>query len=230
MSGSSGGMVPNSNHAAQMLLRTDPESALGKYGFLVDNEVYTAGTIGGACSLGCTPLGGNIYRLTAKAGAGDFFYPYIYTSGGGVGECAVPVGQADGTIVVTGGMNGCSLQVNRHGGVFNFYHDNNGNSLTGKVIPGNIVARVDYKDYAGALELGSKLAAQMSHGAASSQTAFETYCITVRHGGRWRIYVSALLRTVEFRPASFFVSEKRTTSYQAFKPTIVPCMTSFEDA
>jgi hypothetical protein len=35
---------------------------------------------------------------------------------------------------------------------------------------------------------------------------------------------------VEFRPASFFLSEKRTTTYQAFKPTIVPCMTSFEDA
>jgi hypothetical protein len=229
MSGSSGGMVPNSNHAAQMLLRTDPESAIGKYGFLVDNEVYTSGTVGGACSLACTPIGGNIYRLTAKAGSGDHFYPYIYGSGG-VGECAVPVGQADGTIVVTGGMNGCSLQVNQLGGVFNFYHDNNGSSMKGKVYPGTVVARVDYKDYAGALELGSKLAAQMSHGMERSQTAFETYCITVRHGGRWRIYVSALLRTVAFQPASFFSSEKRTTSYQAFKPTIVPCMTSFEDA
>lgn len=63
MSGLPRGMVPNSNHAAQMLLRTDPESAIGRYGFLVGRDVSTTGAIGGACSLARRPTGGNIYRL-----------------------------------------------------------------------------------------------------------------------------------------------------------------------
>lgn len=220
--------TPTSMHAAQALLRADPDAAMAKYGFVVDSAVYTSGTIGGACLLGCESAGGNIYRLTAKQGQGDWLFPYINTSDGGVGVCVVPAGQVDGTLVVTGGMNGCSLQVNKSGDDFYFYHDNNGRSMKGKLTPGEVVCRVDYKDYAGPLEIGKKLVDQYLTERVGA--GYEYYCITAHHGGRWKVYVSSLIRiTTVSAPTFFRPNVTSTVEYKAFTPTVTPLMTSFAD-
>jgi hypothetical protein len=221
--------TPTSMHAAQALLRADPGTAMAKYGFVVGNAVYTTTTIGGVCLLGCESAGGNIYKLTANQGQGDWLFPYINTAGGGVGVCVVPAGQVDGTIVVTGGMNGCSLQVNKSGNDFYFYHDNNGNSMKGKLTPGEVVCRVDYKDYAGPLDIGKKLVDQYPM-TAHVRAGYEYYCITVHHGGRWKVFVSALIRITTVSPPTIFRSSVATTvEYKAFIPTVTPLMTSFAD-
>ena len=222
------GQSPTSNHAALALLRADPDTALGKFGFVVDSSVYTAGTVGGGCLLSCEPAaGGNIFRLTAKQGAGDWFFPYINSADGGVGSCVVSQGQSDGTISVTGGMNGCSLQVNKSGANFNFYHDNNGNSMKGKVYPGTEVCRVNYKDYVGPLDIGAKLVDQYLTERVGA--GYEYYCITVHHGGKWKVYVSALIRITTVHKPFFGGAVSSTVEYKAFKPGITPLMTSFSD-
>ena len=221
------GQSPSSNHSALALLRTDPDAALAKYGFAVDSSVYTAGTIGGGCLLHAESAGGNIFRLTAKQGAGDYFFPYINTTDGGVGVCVVPKGQADGTIVATGGMNGCSLQVNKSGNDFYFYHDLNGSSMAGKLTPGTVVCRVDYKDYVGPLDIGSKLVHKYM--SKNSKAGYEYYCITVHNGGKWKVYVSALIRVTTVVRSFFSNSVTAKVEFNAFKPGLTPLITSFAD-
>lgn len=221
------GSTPTSNHAALALLRADPNSAMAKYGFAVDSDVYTQGTLGGGCLLSASPAGGNIFKLTARQGSGDFLYPYVNSAEGGVGVCTIPAGQSDGVIVVTGGMNGCSLQVNKDGSNFHFYHDNNGKSLKGKLTPGTVVCRVNYRDYAGALDIGQKLVD--SYLTERVGAGYEYYCITVHHGGKWKVYVSALIRITTVYKPFFSRSVKTSVKYKSFTPTMTPLMTSFDD-
>ncbi|MBN8890550.1 MAG: hypothetical protein ABS99_01875 [Acetobacteraceae bacterium SCN 69-10] len=238
--------TPASNHAALALLRADPDSAMAKYGFVVGSDVYTAGNTGGACLLSCEPLGHNIFKLTAKQGFGDYLFPYVNGTPG-VGDCTVPQGQEDGTIVTTGGMNGCALQVNRFGANFHFYHDNNGVSIAalGIVPPGNMVARVNYKSYAGPLELGKKLAEDAFNTVNTRTTTVATtaqyqyFCLNIHVGGRWKVYYSSILETGTTTISNTYLlgtsillanSVATTRSYSAFKPTITPLITSFDDA
>ena len=237
-------MTPRSNHAALALLRADPDDAMAKYGFIVSSDVYTVGANGGQCLLFCESVGPNIYKLTAKLGAGDFFFPYI-NGAAGVGDCVVPQGQENGVIATTGGMNGCSLQVNKFGSNFTFYHDNNGSSIAKLAPPpaGDIVARVDYSDYVGPMDLGSKLA-QDAFSATNTKTKtvmtsgqYQYYCLTIRHGGKWKVYYSSILEegttTINRRflfGSMISSSSSKSVSYRAFYPTFTPLITSFEDA
>lgn len=235
MSGSTSGIMASCNHAAQALLRADPDTAMSKYRFIVSTEIYTAGTIGGRCLLRCEPVNGDVYRLTAKQGHGDWFYPYINGPDGGVGVCVVPIGQPEGTLVVTGGMNGCALQVNRSGNNFYFYHDLNGRSLQGKLTPGEVVCRVEYKDYAGPLDLASKMAAAAGGrgysfwGATYTSAMHENYLITVRRGGRWKVYISAVLRISNTTIGWLDKQSSTTASFKPVSPLVTPLITSFED-
>jgi hypothetical protein len=222
------GSTPTSNHASLALLRADPDKAMAKYGFVVDSEVFTNTTLGGSCLLSASKAGGNIYKLTARAGSGDFLYPYINNSAGGVGVCVVPAGQPDGVIVVTGGMNGCSLQVNKSDSNFYFYHDNNGRSMKGKLTPGEVVCRVDYRDYAGPLDIGQKLVTQYLSERVGA--GYEYYCITVHHGGKWKVYVSALIRITTVVKSFFKSGVSSKVEYKSFTPTVTPLMASFDDA
>jgi hypothetical protein len=226
--------TPTSNHAALALLRADPDSALAKYGFLVDSEVYLTGAYGGPCLLSCSDVGGGMFKLTAKAGSGDFLFPYV-NGVPGVGECMVPGAQSDGCIVTTGGMNGCSLQVNRVGNVLMFYHDNNGTSIAGLATPppGNMVARADYKDYAGALDLGRTLADSARSLTATVMTTaqYQYYCLTVRHAGRWKVYYSSVLQKgISTKKYLLFGGSEwtKTEEFSSFKPNITPLITSFD--
>ena len=227
--------TPSSNHAALALLRADPDAALAKFGFVVSSDVFLTGTGGGPCLLQCEPLSGSVFRLTAKAGVGDFYFPYV-NGNPGVGDCVVPGGQPDGCIATTGGMNGCSLQVNQLGTNFHFYHDNNGDGIARlpSPPPGGVVARVDYKDYSGPLDLGRRLAeASFSHTKKVMMSAqYQYFCLSVHAGGRWKVYYSSILeKGTSKMKISFFgnTSWKKSVEYCSFKPTLTPLLTSFAD-
>ena len=107
-------------------LRTDPKTICDEYGFIVKSPVVSSDD-GGPCKLNLTKLDGNVYQLEPIYGEGsgytDWFFPYRHA----VGTCRVPIPQPEGTIALTGEMNGCTLEVYKNGGIsFYFYHDNNG--------------------------------------------------------------------------------------------------------
>jgi len=215
-------LIGPSSHSVMANLRTNPDATLLNHGFLVESSVYTTVTIGGGCTPVCSHLSGQVYKLAVGKGAGDWFYPYINATQGGVGVCIVPVGQAEGTLALTGGMNGCALQVNKSGNDFYFYHDSNGESLKGKLTPGDVVCRVAYRDYAGPLEIGLNSAAK--HTNASTKTYYSHSIICVRLGGKWKVYVSGVL--TGYTDGFFGMSR----SYSTFRPTVSPLIASFDDS
>jgi hypothetical protein len=191
--------TPTIASGVQGRIRADAGFCFLTFGFVVSNEVYVRGAVGGACLIDCQHLSGNVYQLVAKQGFGDYFYPYV-NGNPGVGECTVPVGRAaNGAMVVTGGMNGCALQVNRVGNNFVFYHDNNGNSLA-QMMPaaqGQVACRVTFNDYAGgnlADNLVDKLSDQHRGTTPKTRFGYDFFLITVKAGTKWEVYSSALLR------------------------------------
>jgi hypothetical protein len=168
-------------------LKLNPTSAFGQYGFVV-NIPYAM--LGGSCSISSKVAKGNVHHLNVSIGGGpDYFFPYVSagTLGlvNGVGCCDVPQNAPVGTLVVTGGMNGCALQVSSISGNYRFFHDANGTSLAGSAIdPGNHVCRVDYKSY-DTLNLGQKKS--------SMGTVYAHYLITVKTSHRWEVWRSSIL-------------------------------------
>lgn len=219
-------------------MRAEPSIAFEKFGFFVGSDVYTHTTLGGPCAIACDPANGAVYKLTAKQGHGDYFFPYVHVTSGGVGVCIVPAGQPNGTMVMTGGMNGCALQVNRSGTDFYFYHDANGQSMVGKLTPGEVVCRVEYKSYAGPMNIGENLSIDYNRSSQTSPKGWltghsgmvhEYFLITVRSGGKWCVYCSALLRTTT-RKTSFWTGEEyNENSFKPFMPTAFRLIASFED-
>lgn len=204
------------------VLRNDPETACRTYAFAVDGGSMNANPLGGACTVSCEKINDQVYRLTVKSGGSDFFFPYMNASTGGVGECTVPIGQPDGTLALTGSMNGCALQVNRTGTNFVFYHDSNGNSLAARGnVPGTQVCRVDYKSYAGPLLIGEKKAADLTTD--KVKTYFQHCILSVHNGGKWKVYVTGIHTLTP-------VNNPSKPQLVPFTPQIVPCMTSFADA
>ena len=196
-------------HPMEARLRVDPDSAFAENDFVVDSKVYTGDSSGGSCRILCNEIGSKVFRLTADPGQGDWFFPYVWTTEGGVGTCEVPAGQADGTIIATGAMNGCSLQVNRsHDDLF-FYHDTTSVSMSGKLAPGEVVALVEPAQYAGTDDLGAALSAEYSRRHSTSAAMFEHHLVTIRAGGVWKVYCSSVLR---------IQSSDNSVRYQSFKP------------
>ena len=106
-----------------------------------------AGTqTGGLCELTETKSG-SLYTLTATANKGsDYFYPWLQRSYGWV---KVPSSVSDGTIVSTGGLNGCTLIVSRKGSDLYFYHDGDSKYLPkgSGSIEGDEIVRIKPDDY-----------------------------------------------------------------------------------
>ncbi|MGE4480752.1 hypothetical protein [Acidocella sp.] len=222
-------MSASVSSAVVELLRVNPQSTMERYRFVVEPEVYTIGKTGGPCTVTCTQLNDNIYRLgvTATSG-GDWYYPYI-TFGDSVGICDVPVGQPDGTIVLTGGMNGCSTVVTRReNNMFRFHHDKNSCSiakLPAESMKGDIVCRIGFADYAGeptgAYQL--QLTTQLSH-PRKFVTLYEHYIIAVKHEGKWLMMNSAVLRSQGMDP------QNSKTIFMGYDPPDASqLITSFDD-
>ncbi|MCH4090525.1 hypothetical protein [Acetobacter sp.] len=200
-------------------LRTNPGVAFRSGFYFVQPKIYNNGTdsLGGECSVQCRYYGKNengwpIYELTVTEGQGDYYYPYIQTPFGGVGTCIVPKNAPVGTLVLTGAMNGCSLQVNETDSALHFYHDTNGRSMIGKLTPGTVVARVNYSTYAGPGEL-------LNNQSSAEFPANVTYLITVREKDRWSVYTSTFLYK-RAPNTSFFGLASASGSKEVFKPVI----------
>lgn len=197
-----------SSAAVLSLLRTDPVAAAGAYGFIVEYDTSAfPHYLGGRCTLSIKKANDNVYVIKASRGTGDYFFPYTHI-GGSAGRCQVPDTVPNGTLVLTGGMNGCALQVNDYPGYKIFYHDANGTQLgTEGALGGTVDCRVTYKDYEGPMKMGQVMAS------ATNPYSFQTL-ISAKVGGRWLVVHTGILRSVK-------------NKYSTYTSTITPLLTSF---
>jgi hypothetical protein len=205
-------------------LRTNPNKAISKYGFMVKSP-EDKGPEGGPCAIRSTLIDtkNNIYKLEIINGDRDYYYPYQNGTGAdqGVGHCSVPIGACqNGTIVLTGGMNGCSLEVYKNGENFDFYHNLNDKYLDRRNPQGTRVCHVPFKSYAGILSLGEILCAEIK--TTKIQATYEHTIITVLVDDKWHVLGSAIIHT-------FDRIKGVKLSYEKFFPTPCNLLTSFED-
>ena len=112
--------------------------------------VIGTGTLveGRKCMIGAKEVEPGIFDLVAHpdkhSAFVDYFYPWLRTA---VGWVKVPKGVPDGTIVMTGGVNGCTIVVSESGANLYFYHDGDSKYLKPTMVTGNEVARVTPNDY-----------------------------------------------------------------------------------
>lgn len=101
---------------------------------------------GGRCKINEEFVKPGMYHLKAEASAAgtDYFFPWLRTA---VGYVKVPLATPDGTVVLTGGVNGCSIVVSKHQNDYYFYHDGDSKFLRPEMVQGNEVARVGPNDY-----------------------------------------------------------------------------------
>ena len=192
-------------------LKADPVSACQEYRFEVDSDIYQVQNQGGECKISCSKAAGNIYILKASAGTGAYYYPWRPSGVGGLGWVEVPKKAANGTLVITGGMNGCSLYVNDLGNQYIFTHDADGKHFNVANAPGKNVCKVTYKDYATPLELGRRLFEEKMKKALSlykelGSVWFAYFLITVKHGGRWKVLASGVVNVKNKFGVSFGIT------------------------
>lgn len=109
-------------------LRKNPETAINNGDFIVDimgcalapNKVVPRVQEGVNVKIVESDAGSNTTCLAISPGGEDYYFPWVNR---GVGHVTVPGNVKEGTLVVTGGMNGCALQVNDYNGNLIFYHD-----------------------------------------------------------------------------------------------------------
>lgn len=100
---------------------------------------------GGRCEITSRDVNNRLVALEATANRGtDYFFPWLQRS---FTRVRVPKPVSDGTIVMTGGLNGCTLVVSEDDGAFHFYHDGDSKYLKQGDISGNVVARIGPNDY-----------------------------------------------------------------------------------
>lgn len=207
------------------MLRESPKSICDEYGFIVQNNLFKSDE-GYECELALSYLEKNVYQLEPlepKEGTRDWFFPYRPK----VGYCQVPIGQPEGTICLTGGMNGCTLEVYKQEESFIFYHDTNGCNLhkSGSLLPGERVCHVPYKSYAGPLEIGRKQAEELTaQSKGVIKVYFEHTLICVKVSDHWNVYVTGV------HTHATTTSGKVSKQYSTFCPTITSLLTSFRDS
>ena len=204
-------------------LRSDPETTCRSYSFNVDGGTMVSNPMGGGCSVSSNKVNDQVYELRVKSGGKDFFFPYMNAGTGGVGECIVPVGQPDGTLALTGSMNGCAFQANRTNAGFVFYHDSDGKSLAKRGnVPGQQVCRVEYSTYAGPLLIGERKMIDINNDGSGSQAYFQHCVLVVHHEGKWKVFVTGLHSITS-------LDNPKKKKLVPFTPHIVACMASFAD-
>lgn len=153
---------------------------------------------GGNCQISEADAGGNVTDLQAKSGAGtDYFFPWLQRSFTWV---KVPKAAPDGTIVMTGGVNGCSLIVSEHGTDYYFYHDGDSKYLpTGHAsIQGTEVVRIRPNDYDPGDGTNKIFAALLASNAkaklpVSGDVSYGTFVIFVKVSGQFIACSSPIL-------------------------------------
>jgi len=204
-------------------LRTDPLQACTDYGLLCDKDEIFRRDQGGQCGIHLSrapkfpTTSSEVYRLEPAPGNRDWFFPYSRQ----VGFCIVPIGQPEGTIAFTGGMNGCTLAVYRHENSFHFYHDTNGMFLANRNPPGERVCYVPVHAYQGPLKTGERLAREGSN--LQQKAYFRHNLICVRSGNEWKVIVTGILNYSSLITGL-------DLGYEMFKPWFNTCLlTTFRD-
>jgi hypothetical protein len=171
-------------------VRSNPDAAFEIYDFYVDasrSSVVSDGRVqtGGPCTIleEC-----NRTLVTLKVGnlpGRDYYFPWKPS---GVGIVEVPMAAPDGTIVVTGGMNGCSVEVIQRGSTLVFYHDADGCQMRNTVpVDGSPIFRRDYKEYA-PHDIGYK-----TMDALKATRAYLYQFVFVKTGQIWKAFVSGVM-------------------------------------
>lgn len=164
---------------------------------------------GGACRISAKKLDTDIYELQAESGAGtDYFYPWLRC---GVGWVRVPDTVPDGTMVVTGGVNGCSITASHHGGYYYFYHDGDSKYLDDGMVQGGKLAHVAPKDY-DPLGMGNttfSLALQEASRKGvkpKGDTSYGHFVMAVKTKGRFGFYASGIMSLNGLRKLPFGIT------------------------
>lgn len=173
-------------------LRRDPKAACERNVYLTEpGPRFPSGPVGGPCTIQGTDLSDGVFRLQSvptEYSNSDYFYPWIQT---GVGSVRVPKNVPDGTIVMTGGLNGCTLVVSQEGNHYNFYHDADSKYLTPAGIAGVEIARVRPADY-DPLDWGHKAFTRKFLAVPGHQgdTSYGHCVMAVRKDGKFGFYVT----------------------------------------
>lgn len=194
-------------------LRRSPEATCQAKRFQVESKVYMNQDAGGPCKVSCTRIAGDICRLKVDSGSGDYYFPYRTAGVGGMGSCLVPRNAANGTLVLTGAMNGCALVVQALGtNVLVFTHDADGKHFKRDEAAGDVLAEVKYSDYAGANEFGKNMFMRKTSEVAAkgkemkSGAGFFYYLLTIKHEGKWKVYTSGTVKVIKTHAVPFNVT------------------------
>ncbi|WP_370980435.1 hypothetical protein [Agaribacterium sp. ZY112] len=173
-------------------LRNDPEGVSKHNDFFVDVRGFRTTPEGNnRCEVGGPvtlkeSIENNVNRLTIKNDGSDYFFPWVNR---GVGEVSVPINQPNGTIVTTGGMNGCALQVNRDGDNIIFYHDADNRYLGNLKQPqGQQLCRVEPSLYM-KIPYGQTIVEENPR----AGLAYLYQLICIRHNNKWKVTYSGII-------------------------------------
>lgn len=128
-------------------LRAHPVDALSRNIYLFEYQGESKPSSGMVGNMGSSASASSCHVLTYQPGGSpgiDYYFPY------GTEPRGVSVDEPiDGAIAITGGMNGCALQVNAIGGKMVFYHDNNSDRMHRAEPPeaGTMVCRIPVSAY-----------------------------------------------------------------------------------
>lgn len=152
---------------------------------------------GGRCIITCDKVakakGFFDVKASATVGASnDFFFPWLRN---GVGWVQVPKAVPDGSIVMTGGVNGCTIVVTEQGNNYHFYHDGDSSSIKPGQVVGNEVARVAPKDYDPFGYAAKRFKDALAEAAEAKikpvgDVSYAHYVIAVKQGGKFGFYVT----------------------------------------
>ena len=125
-------------------LRTNPQTVLSSEHFFVDTRNLVQTPLGCTVQINEQLKNGVFYWDIANHHSTDFYFPYVQGNAGYVG-IQTPI--QDGTVVVTGGMNGCALEVCYLNDNYYFYHDAYGSNMHKQRNVGTQVCRIEAGNY-----------------------------------------------------------------------------------
>jgi hypothetical protein len=172
---------------------------------------------GGRCTIASMQLAPRIFQLTATAAANagtDYFYPWLQR---GIGWARVPRNVPNGTIVMTGGVNGCTLVVTEFMSDYYFYHDGDSSHLYRGLTTGREVARVAPRDYdpfdRGRKAFESELSTAASRGVRpAGDVSYGHFVLAIKNNGRFGMYATGLTSL---------------NGLSILPPAITPCIVTF---
>lgn len=237
-------------------VRLNPESAFAKMGFItnVEKEGYDQGGKR-SVEIICRDEREQIYEWSVENKPGDIYYfPYknrrLNAQGQnckGIGHVIVPKGEPDGTIVLSGGMNGCGLQVNKFdAGNLIFMHDQDSEAISDEmsrqyfidenrfgrylgaddlIDPPKILCRVKKKHYLGPGDLHLKDNFRRAEEKFPGKDTYLTYYpFFIKVQGIWKLYMSLTGKVCDEKGDIF----RYIKGEGVYLPNIY-CVTSFEE-